>query len=310
LSKHTPHYDRYKANGNLKLLKAGTIIVTLWGKGTTIGDDFVNNQQLTLLLLLFMVSAPTLAESVVEVISVYNRPASEIQPLLMPLLENTDQIVANGDSLIVKTTPERVQTITNIIRKLDNPLNNLLITIIQSRDVTAAQLNAGIGFDIQVPLQQPGNVRGNVQGYYNQSQGQNNRQNTQTIRTLEGVPAHIKAGNIVPITNYQTYRDGYGYPYESRSTQLVEATTGFEVTPRLVGQQVMLDVSPWSDNINAQGQFQTQEANTSIRANLGEWVDLGGVNENTQSSGNTPFGYNNQSGQNNLHILVKVDRVN
>jgi type II secretory pathway component GspD/PulD (secretin) len=270
----------------------------------------VNKQQLTLLLLVFMIPALAFAESVVEVIPVNNRPASEIQPLLLPLLENTDQIVANGDSLIVKTTPERLQTITNLIRKLDNPLNNLLITVIQSRDTTAAQLNAGIGFDIQVPLQQPGNVRGNVQGYYNQSQGQNNRQNTQTIRTLEGVPAHIKAGNIVPITSYQTYRDGYGYPYQNRSTQLIEATTGFEVTPRLVGQQVMLDVSPWSDNINAQGQFQTQEANTSIRANLGEWVDIGGVNESTQSSGNTPFGYNNQSGQNNLHILVKVDRVN
>jgi hypothetical protein len=267
-------------------------------------------QVMTLLFLVFMNPTTTFAESVVEVIPVNNRPASEIQPLLLPLLENTDQIVANGDSLIVKTTPERLQTITNLIRKLDNPLNNLLITVIQSRDATAAQLNAGMGFDIQVPLQQPGNFRGNVQGYYDQSQGQNNRQNTQTIRTLEGVPAHIKAGNIAPITSYQTYRDGYGYPYQNRSTQLVEATTGFEVTPRLVGQQVMLDVSPWSDNINAQGQFQTQEANTSIRANLGEWVDIGGVNESTQSSGNTPFGYNNQSGQNNLHILVKVDRVN
>jgi type II secretory pathway component GspD/PulD (secretin) len=267
-------------------------------------------QMMTLLFLVFMNPTTTFAESVVEVIPVNNRPASEIQPLLLPLLENTDQIVANGDSLIVKTTPERLQTMTNLIRKLDNPLNNLLITVIQSRDKTAAQLNAGIGFDIQVPLQQPGNVRGNVQGYYNQSQGQNNRQNTQTIRTLEGVPAHIKVGNIVPITSYQTYRDGYGYPYQNRSTQLIEATTGFEVTPRLVGQQVMLDVSPWSDNINSQGQFQTQEANTSIRANLGEWVDIGGVNESTQSSGDTPFAYNNQSGQNNLHILVKVDRVN
>lgn len=165
-------------------------------------------------------------------------------------------------------------------------MNNLLITVIQSRTTTAAQLNADIGFDIQVPLQQPGNVRGNAQGYYNQAQGQNNRQSTQTVRALEGAPAHIKAGNIIPITSYQTYRYAYDYPYQNRSTQLIEATTGFEVTPRLVRQQVMLDVSPWSDTINAQDQFQTQEASASIRANLGEWVDLGGVNDNSQSSGN------------------------
>lgn len=268
-------------------------------------------KKLNIVFLLLLAIVPTLsvAGSVVEVISVYNRPASELQPLLLPLLESTDQIVPNGDSLIVKTTPERLQAITNMIRKLDNPLNNLLISVIQSRDLTAAQLNAGIGFDINVPLNNPSNPRGRVEGYYGQFQGQNNRQNTQTIRTMDGVPAHIRAGNVVPITNYQVYRDGYGYPYESRSTQLVEATTGFEVTPRLVGQQVMLDLSPWSDNINSQGQFQTQGANTSIRANLGEWVELGGVDESNQSSGNTPFGYNRQSGQNNLRILVKVDVV-
>ena len=265
---------------------------------------------LALLLLLSIIPALCFGETVVEVISVYNRPASELQPLLLPLLEPTDQIVANGDSMIVKTTPERLQTITQLIQKLDSPLHNLLISVVQSREMTAAQLNAGINYDINVPLQQPGNPRGRAQGYYGQFQGRNNNQNTQTIRTMDGVPAHIKAGNVVPITNYQVYRDPYGYPYGNRSTQLVEATTGFEVTPRLVGQQVMLDVSPWSDNINSQGQFQTQGANTSIRANLGEWVEIGGVDESGQNSGNTPFAYNRQSGQNNLRILVKVDVVN
>jgi type II secretory pathway component GspD/PulD (secretin) len=244
-----------------------------------------------------------------EVITVYNRPASELRPLLLPLLENTDQIVANGDSLIVKTEQERLETITNLIRKLDNPLNNLLITVIQSRDATAEQLNAGVGFDVNVPLNNPGNTSGRVEGYYNQFQGRNNNQNAQTIRTLEGVPAHIKAGNVVPITNYQVYQDGYGYPYQSRSTQLIEATTGFEVTPRLIGQQVELDVAPWSDRFNRNGQIETQSANTTIRANLGEWVDLGGIEESGQSSGNSNFNYNQQSRQNNLHILVKVDVV-
>jgi type II secretory pathway component GspD/PulD (secretin) len=262
------------------------------------------------LLLFILVPAITLAESIVEVITVNNRPASEIQPLLLPLLENTDQIVANGDSLIVKTTPERLQTIANLIRKLDNPLNNLLISVIQSRDVTAEQLNAGVDFDINVPLQNPGSPRGRAEGYYGQFQGHNNNQSTQTIRTLEGLPAHIKAGNVVPIANYQTYRDSYGYSYENRSTQFIEATTGFEVTPRLVGQQVMLDVSPWSDRLDTQRQIQTQEADASIRANLGEWVEIGGIDESRQSSGNTPFGYNRQSGQNQLRILVKVDKVN
>ncbi len=265
---------------------------------------------LPLLCLLVIFPAVSLAEPVMEVITVYNRPSEELRPLLLPLLESTDQVVANGDSLIVKTEPERLQTITNLIRKLDKPLNNLMISVIQSRDVTAEQLNAGVNFAIQVPVQRPGDAKGHVQGYYNQFQGQGNRQATQTIRTLEGTPAHIQAGNVVPITNAQVYQDGYGYPYQNRSTQYIEATTGLEVTPRLVGQQVELDVAPWSDRFNNQGQIETQGANTVIRANLGEWVDLGGVAESGQSSGNTPYGYNRQATQNNLHILVKVDVVN
>lgn len=266
-----------------------------------------------------MIPVITLAESVVEVISVYNRPASEIQPLLVPLLEGADQIVANGDTLILKTTPERLQTITNLIRKLDVPLNNLLISVIQSWNTTAAQLNAGIGFEINA--QNPSDPIGDVGGGYSQFEGSiyghsskinrtNNNQNTQTIRTLEGATAHIKAGSSYPVSNYQIYPGGYGYPSVTQSTQYIEATTGFAVTPRLVGQQVVLDVSPWSDRFNNQGQIQTQEAQTSIRANLGEWVDLGGVDESGQSNGNTPFAYNRQSGQNRLHILVKVDLVN
>jgi Bacterial type II and III secretion system protein len=276
---------------------------------------------LALLLLLHMVPAITLAESVVEVINVYNRPASEIQPLLLDLLEYTDQIVANGDSLIVKTTPERLQTITKLIHKLDKPLNNLLITVLQSRDVTAEQLNAETGFEFYAPLHGSSDAKRYVDGNPNQFEGRvyhrnaqinstNNQRNTQTIRTLEGTTAHIQTGKAYPVSDYQTYPGGYGYPIVTQSTRYIEATTGFAVTPRLVGRQVVLDVSPWSDKLNGQGQLQTQNAQTTIQVNLGEWVDLGGVDESGQSSGNSPFVYNRQSSLNNLHILVKVDVVN
>ena len=254
------------------------------------------NKHLSMLLpLLLLVPGVTIAEPVIEVITVNNRPASEIQPLLLPFLEEYEQLVANGDSLIVKASPERLQAIANLVRKLDNPLTNLQITVMQSRDVSADQLNAGFGVGINVPLDNPGNPNARVDGHYEQSQGHRGTQNSQTVRTLEGVPAQIKVGNVVPITSYQTYHDGYGYPYQDHSTQLVEATTGFTVTPRLVGQQVMLEVSPWSDRFDAYGQIQTQQANTSIRADLGEWVEIGGVDESGQNNGTGVFTYHRGS---------------
>ncbi len=277
--------------------------------------------RLALVLLLITAPIASNADPVVEVIPVYNRPASEIQPLLMPLLEITDQVVANGDTLIVKSTPERMQTLTNLIRKLDYPLNNLLISVIQSRNATAEQLNAETGYEFNAQFQDPynpesnANVNGNsFQGriYHQNSQQYNTKdnRNIQTIRVLDSATAHIKVGNTYPIANYQIYPGGYGYPGVTQSTEFVEASTGFDVTPRLAGNQVVLDVAPWSDRFNGQGQIQSQAAQTSIRANLGEWVEIGGVDESGQSSRNLQFGYHYQTGQNNLHILVKVDVIN
>lgn len=269
-----------------------------------------------LALLLWGMIAPTLtlAEQVVEVIGVYYRPASEIQPLLLPLLEDADKVVANGDSLIVKTNPGRLQIIANLIRKLDTPLNNLLITVIQSHDLTAENLNAGVDFDINIPFDANGEPtphwNSRIYGQGSKIHRTKGIQNTQTIRTTDGATAHIQAGQSVPVTNYQIFPGGYGYPGVTQSTQYIEATTGFAVTPRLVGQQVILDVSPWSDRFNRNGDIQTQEAQTSIRANLGEWVDLGGVDESGQSSANGLFAYRRQTSQSNLHILVKVDVIN
>lgn len=249
------------------------------------------------------------AAAIVEIITVNNRPASELQPLLQTLLEETDHVVANGDSLIVKTTPERLPTITAIVHKLDTPLTNLQITVLQGRDVSAEQLNASLGVDVQSSRSEPGGW-GEGSLYGNSISTQDGSQHTQTIKTMDGIPAHIKTGKVVPMTNYQSYHYGFGGPGMSQSTQLVEATTGFEVTPHLVGEQVVLDVSPWSDKFRGQGQIQTQEESTTIRAHLGEWVEIGGVDESAQNTSRGVLSYSRHSTQNNLHILVKVDAVN
>jgi type II secretory pathway component GspD/PulD (secretin) len=265
------------------------------------------------LILVFIAVVSQLAhaeERVVEVITVYNRPAEDIQPLLQPMLEVNDAIVTNGNSLIVKTTADRLPGIANLIQKLDTPIVNLQISVIQSREVSAQQLNAGLNVDIHSGYAYSGSVNSAARGYIQQNQGQSDHQNTQIIRTLDGNTAYIKAGQVVPITNYHTYRDGYGYPNVDRSTSYVDATTGFAVTPRVVGQQVVMDVAPWSDRYGGYGQIQTQSAETSIRANLGEWVEIGGVNETIRANGSGIINYNQQSGQNNLRILVKVEVVN
>jgi hypothetical protein len=61
-------------------------------------------------------------ESIIEVIPLYNRPATEIQPLLTPMLDSTDRVIADGSNLIVRTTPDRL----NLKKSVEfNPTENI-----------------------------------------------------------------------------------------------------------------------------------------------------------------------------------------
>ncbi|MFU8787919.1 MAG: secretin N-terminal domain-containing protein [Methylobacter sp.] len=225
------------------------------------------------------------ANTTIEVIPLSHRPASELLPLLMPLFGDSAQLIDNGSNLLVKTRPERLAEIKAIIRQLDVRQSNLLITVVQSQQATADKLNA---------IASTG-----MRGYVYQTQDKQADENTQTIRTLEGVPAYIKAGNIYAQQNFS----GYGYPVVTEQT---EATTGFSVTPQLVGQQVMLSVSPWSDKMNRQGHIETQNAQSTLRINLGEWVELGGTGEIRSDSTRVN---RRQTADKRTRILIKVDRV-
>ena len=248
-------------------------------------------KKLLIFIFIFLLGGNAFAENtIIEVIPLTNRPAFEIVPLLAPLLGNSAQLIDNGSNLLVKTTPDRLAEIKAIVNKLDVRQSNLLITVIQSRQTTADELNAAAQI-------QPG---GGMSGYLYQTQDKDSAENTQTVRTLEGVTAHIKIGNVYPRQNFSIY----GFP---TTTEFTEATTGFAVTPRLTGQQVVLSVSPWSDKMNGRGQLETQNAQSTLRINLGEWVELGGAGGN--SSTNNALVNTYEIDKNQMHILVKVERV-
>lgn len=263
----------------------------------------------TLFIFLCLFSTTCFAsESAMEVIPLYNRPASELQPLIRPLLEENERVIANGSKLIVKASPARLIEIKNLLKNLDTQLVNLNITVLQSRVRTASDLNAAANIRLHIPIDHPSKISGKVRGRFAQTEGAMNTESTQQIRTLEGSPARIKTGNVYPIHNVQVYDSGFGHPSVSSNTQLIEASTGFIVTPRLTGKQVTMNISPWSDKLHNNDHIDTQSANTTIRVNLGEWVEIGGVDEHSQSYSSGIFSRSYSTDNDNLHILIKVEK--
>lgn len=262
----------------------------------------------TLSLLLFSLSCSA-AQTVIEVIPLFNRPATELQPLIAPLLEETDNVVGNGFSLIIKTTPARLSEIKALVKKLDTAATNLSIRVIQSKDKTAEQLNADANIDVIIPVNNPAGFKGGVSGYYQQNQKHRVSNSEQVLRTLEGKPAYIKVGSNHPIQYTTIYDSGYGPRSIATNTQYIEATTGFAVLPRLNGEEVTLEISPWSDQMKQSGVIETQSAQTTINTKLGQWVEIGSINEQSQTSDNGLLNYEQAIGQNLTRILVRVDKA-
>jgi type II secretory pathway component GspD/PulD (secretin) len=265
------------------------------------------NKLFFLALFLFSIEGSA-DETVMEIIPLSNRPASEIYPIVAPLLDTSDSLIPNGFNLIVKTTPTKLRELKTVIKKLDNALTNLTITVVQTQDFNAEQLNAGLGIDINLVVNNPSQSQGNVEGHYQQQYRQNNIENQQVLMTLEGTAAHIKVGRHHPIKRTQVYYSIFGERIVSQQTQLIEASTGFVVLPRLNGEQVILEISPWSDTLQGNSNINTQEVTTTLRTHLGEWVEIGAVNQQYNSEATKNLSYQQGSYTKRLRILVKVEK--
>ena len=263
-----------------------------------------------------------LDSTVIEWVELKHRPADEIQSLVTPLLVAPDVVIADGYSLIIKTTPQRHSEIRALISRLDKALNNLLITVVQGRNISAQAFNASMNTSVNTPVNASVQSTGNVglsQGEYSSDSNQqtikvSSRQikskhsddNTQILRTVEGRAAYIRVGNVHLIERIQVF--GLGYPAVSSNTDYVQATTGFSVTPRLKADDVLLTVAPWSDQFQSRESIKTHSIATTIQTRLGVWVEIGGNVETSRENRDGLSSVIRHTGYDEMHMLIKVEK--
>ncbi|MGR8931594.1 MAG: type II and III secretion system protein [Gammaproteobacteria bacterium] len=237
----------------------------------------------------------------IEIIGLQNRPAAEVQTLLQPLLETGEGISSDGFNLIVKASPDRLETIRSLVETLDAPLHNLMISVLQNSQKSADQLNAEAAI-----VASPDTIR--MHGMVGDTRDLQSQRSVQQLRTLEGQAAHIQVGQLRPIQNLSSY--SYGYPGISVNTQMQAASTGFAVIPRLRGDnEVVVDIAPWSDRFLANAAIASQSIQTSIRTHLGEWIEIGGSGIQGQKNTQGFNGLNYTTRDHESRILIKVDKI-
>ena len=191
----------------------------------------------------------------IAVIRLQHRTLEQVVPILQPLVDPGGALSGMDDSLIVRSSPENIEQIRQVLSAIDTAARTLMISVRQGSRDAAVVRDAGVHDRI----------------------GRGHDDVLQRVKTLEGNPAYVAIGLSVPVpSGHATVTPG-GVVFQNTVT-MQDYATGFTVVPRLSGDQVTLEIGTAKDRpIGYGGAARLQGLATTVSGRLGEWIDLGGV---------------------------------
>lgn len=250
----------------------------------------------SLLVLLLFLATCAWATPRTEVIPLQYRTADDLLPTLQSVLGADGKINVYGNQLIVNAEPAKIAEIKNLLAQLDTQPRRLLITLA----TRAGSSGAGQDFGVS------GNVR-SPQVRIIENNTDQREDGAQRVQVTEGYPALIRFGEDVPVTTYQT--SPYGQSYAQTDYRRLER--GFQVTARLSGNLVYLDINSVDDRATPRrpGTVQTQSAATRISGPLGQWLDLGGFRQQVEEDRSGLTQYYSTEGRNDRQLSIRADLI-
>lgn len=229
-------------------------------------------------------------------IQLQSRSAEEVIPIVTPMLGSDDVITGQGYNIFLRSSPQTLARVRSMIEALDIPARVLQVSVFQgsSRDVSTLGISGTLqvergnaSVDIGSKSGNADDAGGNVTFSTDNASGSVSGISTRSrlsgspvhqVRVTEGNEAYIETGEQIPyfFGGSRVHHRGGVAGVEFRNV-----TTGFYVLPRIHGENVTLQVSPFSNSrTSASGlNIETQSANTTITGRIGEWLLIGGATE-------------------------------
>jgi type II secretory pathway component GspD/PulD (secretin) len=218
------------------------------------------------IVMLCLLASPAWARPQFKILSLQHRFAEELLPGLQPLVGANGSINAYGNQLIINAEPEELANIEQAVRSLDIVKRNWRINIQQGMQGSYQ------GRQVEIA----GRASPGVTVIANDRSHLFSRSGDMTLNVLDGSQAYISVGQEIPYTSYWvnlTQR----YASIAQNTEWHEVGTGFVVSPRQIGEMVDIEVTPRLSHPGGNGVIDFTELSTHVRAQPGEWVDLGGM---------------------------------
>lgn len=229
-----------------------------------------------------------------RVLSLKHRSASELMPLIRPLLGPDDLLSGTDYRLIIRTSEKNFREIERVLSQVDVARAMLRITVAQdvaeTRDATRHSVTGDIRLGNRARVTLPGEretsdgavVEKDGVRYSTQRRTQTVQQSSrQTITTLDGKPAYIRIGQSIPQVR-RVLAFAHHPPVFISDVELRDVSTGFSVLPRVHGDRITLEITPRIARLSdpTTGLVDFQELSTTVDVPRGEWFDLGTTLEN------------------------------
>ena len=227
------------------------------------------------------------AQQSLEIIALKHRTVDQVLPVLAPLLEPGGTLTGQNNQLIVRASPANLAELRRALDTIDRPLRRLQISVRFDDALDAASRGAQASGTL-------GNRGSRVEiGAHDERVAAIDRVD-QRVQVLEGGRAFIAAGRS------QVLPPG----------QIHEFSTGFQVTPRLSGERVLLDINPQRESPGSvPSSVQTQRIASTVSARLGEWIEIGGIVSSAQRDERGILAGRQPGGSEAQRIWVKVEEI-
>jgi type II secretory pathway component GspD/PulD (secretin) len=263
------------------------------------------------------ISLSLAAETELRVIPLKHRTADELVPVVRPLLLPGESVSGMDARLIVRAAPQTFTQIERLLAEIDTPRRNLRISVRHTGENGPSQGVQGFSGNAQrgnTRIIVTNGDRATASGKTGPGQGEPGSSertistkrdaSTQTLTVLDGGRAFLHIGETIsqvqPFLALAGSRLGV-----VAGIQYYNVTTGFEVEPRILGEQIQLTVTPRLAFRSNQGEQTVvfQELHTQVTVKPGEWVDLGGAVESSSEVNRQIL----STGSADSRFLVRVD---
>lgn len=216
-----------------------------------------------------------LAHADMEIITLRHRTAEQVMPVLKPLVEAGGALSGMNDQVVIRASRANILQLRKVIDSIDTVARRLMISVRQDAagGVDERSLVAGAVAGGSTPTGERG-----VSARVVDSRAASENRLVQRIQAIEGAPALIQIGQSIPVTS-RTTTQGPGGAVVSDSLVYRDATIGFDVVPRIVGDRAILEISPRRDTPGAGGAINVQRMASTASGRLGEWFELGGMTQ-------------------------------